>query len=49
MMPAPLTPDGKYTTVLANFDNTVDEIVAAVRVCESRDALDLLPMLGVTA
>jgi hypothetical protein len=44
-----LTPDGKVTQLLDVYDVTADDVAACKRVCESHDAADLLPMLGVTA
>ena len=41
------TPDGKVTDLFAFPDNSVDEVMAAVRVCERAGCADLLPMLGV--
>ena len=41
------TPDGKVTDLFSFPDNSVDEVMAAVRVCESRGCADVLPMLGV--
>lgn len=41
------TPDGKYTTLLADWQVSSDVLEAAMRVVERYDALDVLPMLGV--
>ena len=44
-----LTPDGKVTQLLDNYATDVDQVAACVRMCARFDALDVLPMLGVTA
>ena len=44
-----LTPDGKVTQVLDLKPVGPDEVEACKRMCARFDALDVLPMLGVTA
>ena len=44
-----LTPDGKVTQLLDVYDIAPATVAACKRVCESHDAADVLPMLGVNA
>jgi len=44
-----LTPDGKVTQLLDGYTPAPEQVAACKRVCESHDAVDVLPMLGVTA
>jgi hypothetical protein len=44
-----LTPDGKVTQLLDNYMTDREQVEACARLCARFDALDVLPMLGVTA
>jgi len=44
-----LTPDGKVTQLLDVHDLAPEQVDACKRVCESHDAADVLPMLGVAS
>lgn len=47
MIQGVFTPDGKYTTLLADWQVSAETLECAMRVVERYDAFDLLPMLGV--
>ena len=42
-------PDGNMSALTADVDVPVETVTAAVRVCTRLGAVDVLPMLGVTA
>jgi hypothetical protein len=44
-----LTPDGKVTQLLDVHDLAPEQVDACKRVCAAHDAVDVLPVLGVTA
>jgi hypothetical protein len=44
-----LTPDGKVTQVLDGYTPDAEQVAACERVCVAHDAVDVLPMLGVTS
>jgi len=44
-----LTPDGKVTQLLDGYNTDAEQEAACVRMCARFDALDVLPMLGVSA
>lgn len=43
-----LTPDGKVTQLLDGYKTDAEQEAACARMCARVDALDVLPMLGVT-
>lgn len=46
--PPVYTPDWKMTALLADYEVGQETTQACIRVCVENDAVDVLPMLGVT-